>query len=364
MIAARSFADFRKTGTRMVRTCAAPLLVAMAVAMVGSAVVHADDHPAAPDFTKRLYLNGGIGLTRIEPESPSDALRVSDNSDTGGHLGIGYDLNRFISIEGYIADLGTSDIEFLGAAAGTVDYQVFGLSALGYLFNSQSGFGLVDSDTNGLFRREGLSLFGRVGIGHMRNDAERVEYFRDHPTHAAFGLGLEYGFRNGFALRTELMSMDTDAKYLNVGVLKRFGDVRVPAAVVPVAPKVEPKTPVAPPVAPVEPIEPVVPPFVYFEFDRSELTDEAQQKLDNFAAAMAEREEPFVIDGHTDWIAPEQYNMSLSVRRAEAVANYLVSKGIDRQRITTMGYGESRPISNNNTANGRALNRRAEIQIR
>jgi outer membrane protein OmpA-like peptidoglycan-associated protein len=56
--------------------------------------------------------------------------------------------------------------------------------------------------------------------------------------------------------------------------------------------------------------------------------------------------------------------LGLSIRRAEAVYNYLVSKGLAAERMSTMGYGETRPISSNNTANGRALNRRTEIQLR
>ena len=70
------------------------------------------------------------------------------------------------------------------------------------------------------------------------------------------------------------------------------------------------------------------------------------------------------VEGNTDWIADEAYNMSLSVRRAENVANYLVSKGVERDRVSTVGYGETRPASDNDTAEGRALNRRAEIVIK
>jgi OOP family OmpA-OmpF porin len=271
------------------------------------------------------------------------------------------------SIEAFAADLGAAEVEFLGAPAGSVDYQVYEASLLGYLFNSRSGLAIRDADTTGLFRREGLSLYGRAGIGHMSNDSSRVEYYKDYPTHVSFGLGLEYGFENGFGLRTELMSMDTDAQYLNVGVLKRFGDVPlivppvIPKAVVAVTP--EPEIPEEPPM-----IKPVVPPFVYFEFDKSDLNEEDRLKLDDFAKAMQAKnmdtDLAIMIDGHTDWIAPEQYNMSLSVRRAEAVYNYLASKGLSADRMTTMGYGETRPISNNNTATGRALNRRAEIHIR
>ncbi|NND92198.1 MAG: OmpA family protein [Granulosicoccus sp.] len=346
------------------------LVVTSAALLAGAAIpgLHAQEMRDA-DFSKRVYVTGGLGLTRVEPESPSDALTISDNSDTGAHLGLGYDLNRMLSVEVYVADLGTAEVEFLGTAAGSVDYQVFGLSLLGYLVNSRSGFVLADSQPEGLFRREGLSVYARVGIGHMENDADRVDYFRDYPTHAAFGLGLEYGFRNGFALRTELMSLDTDAQYANVGILKRFGDV--PA--VPLIPPIQPALPVpaadktaiepAVPESPVS-IEPIVSPVPHFEFDKSDLNEEDMRKLDIFAESMRDRESEIVIEGHTDWIASESYNMSLSIRRAEAVYNYLASKGMSPSRMTTMGYGETRPISNNNTSAGRALNRRVEIKIR
>ncbi|MFK7855929.1 MAG: OmpA family protein [Granulosicoccus sp.] len=340
----------------------------LGVLLIGvSSSANADGH-GSQDFTQRVYINGGVGITRIEPESSTDALTVSDNSDTGAHLGVGFDLNRFLSVEGYVADLGTADIDFLGTPAGTVDYLVFGASALGYLFNSRSGFVLGDNDAEGLFRREGLSLYGRLGIGHMRNDSSRVESNRDYPTHAAFGAGLEYGFRNGFALRTELMGMDTDARYLNVGILKRFGDVAVAAPPPVPTPKVAlpaplPVTPTA--VTPEEPevFRAILAPFIYFEFDKSALSAQAKEKLDVFAQAIMEKDLDIKVDGHTDWIAEEAYNVSLSIRRAEAVANYLIGKGMDASRITTMGYGEARPASTNDTAEGRRLNRRTEIVI-
>ncbi|ASJ71390.1 OmpA family protein [Granulosicoccus antarcticus] len=339
-------------------------IVAASALLLGGLLLSVPQQSYAEDFTQRVYVTGGVGVTRLEPESPTPALSISDKSDAGAHLGLGYDLSRIFSVEAYVADLGEAEVEFLGVSAGSIDYQVYGISLLGYLFNSRSGSALIDSDTNGLFRREGLSVYGRAGIGHMLNDSNGVAYKRDYPTHAAFGLGLEYGFRNGVALRTELMGMDTDARYLNVGILKRFGGVPV-APVAPVEPEVvakalpEPELPTPEPMA-----APLVPPLVYFEVDHAELNVEDRQKLDDFATAMLENDMTIQIDGHTDWIAKEQYNMSLSVRRAETVFNYLASKGLPEERMTTMGYGETRPISNNNTANGRALNRRAELQIK
>ncbi|HVL56601.1 MAG TPA: OmpA family protein, partial [Burkholderiaceae bacterium] len=67
--------------------------------------------------------------------------------------------------------------------------------------------------------------------------------------------------------------------------------------------------------------------------------------------------------GHTDSIGAPQYNQRLSVRRAEAVKAYLVSRGIEANRIYTEGKGESQPIADNKTREGRAKNRRVEIEV-
>ena len=67
--------------------------------------------------------------------------------------------------------------------------------------------------------------------------------------------------------------------------------------------------------------------------------------------------------GHTDSTGSDAYNLDLSRRRAESVANYLVSRGTNRARIATVGYGEQYPRADNPTEQGRALNRRVEIRI-
>ena len=336
----------------------------LSVSVVGAVFAEGD---GITDFKKRLYINGGVGLTHIEPWSPSESLTISDNADAGGHLAIGYDFNRFLSVEGYAADLGTSQVAFLGADVGTIDYQVFGLTALGYLYNTQSGSVFRDSDVDGLFRREGLSLYGRFGVGHMTNSAEGVQYYQDYPNHVAYGLGLEYGFTNGFAVRTELMAMDTDAKYLNVGILKRFGKSRAPAALpvpavaVPAAPKVAVATPPAAPLT-VE-AAPMTTPQGNFAFDKAVITQKFARDLDNLAAVLIKNDVGIRINGHADWIGSEQYNMTLSERRAAAVQNYLVSRGVRSVLLETRGYGETQPIADNTTVQGRAINRRVEIEL-
>jgi OOP family OmpA-OmpF porin len=69
------------------------------------------------------------------------------------------------------------------------------------------------------------------------------------------------------------------------------------------------------------------------------------------------------IEGHTDWIGTDAYNQGLSERRANAVMNYLVDHGVAASRLSTTGYGESRPIASNQTREGRALNRRVELLV-
>ena len=338
-------------------------LSATCIFIITSLPVWAPDNLYADDFTKRFYLNGGFGTSRLDPESSNDALTISDRTDVGGHLALGYDITRLLTVEAYVAALGSARVEFLGTDAGSVQYTVFGLSAIGYLINSRSGIFLGDDDQTGLFRREGLSLYGRVGLGGMDNDSNRVDFERDNDIHAAFGVGMEYGFPNGVAVRTELMAFDTDARYFNVGVVKRFGDVRPVTALAAALPVVAEKE-VAPAVdaaADTAVLEPVQPLNLYFESNVSDLTPEATARLDAFAEQVEDSDIDLQVEGHTDWLAKEAYNQSLSVRRAEAVANYLVSKGIDRDRLSTIGYGELRPISNNDTEEGRALNRRSEI---
>lgn len=317
----------------------------------------------AQDFTKRFYINGGLGITHVEPESSSAALQISDNEDAGGHLAVGFDVNRFLTVEAYAADLGQAEVEFLDDPVGDVEYQVYGISALGYLLNSQSGVSWGDEELDGLFRREGASLYGRIGLGHMTNDSTQVKYYRDHPNHAAFGLGVEYGFANGVALRTELMALDTDARYWNVGILKRFGRVEpqlVAAAALPANTRSDVEPSAAVPLVSV----PVVPPSIYFDFDSAILTQDAMSRLAQFADVVRDNVLQLRIEGHTDAIASEKYNANLSVMRADVVADFLAAKGISRERMNTVGYGESRPASTNDTAEGRALNRRAQIQLR
>ena len=71
-----------------------------------------------------------------------------------------------------------------------------------------------------------------------------------------------------------------------------------------------------------------------------------------------------VVEGHTDSVGSPGYNVALSERRANAVKQYLIRKGVDAKRIETQGFGLTKPIATNETEAGRALNRRAEVRTK
>ena len=99
-----------------------------------------------------------------------------------------------------------------------------------------------------------------------------------------------------------------------------------------------------------------------FLFDKSTLTQGAKDTLQRAVRQMKENPDSRVeIEGHTDNVGTDKYNQALSERRANSVKAFLVEQGIDGNRITTIGFGETRPMSDNKTAAGRAQNRRVVI---
>ncbi|MDL9998692.1 OmpA family protein [Variovorax sp. J22P240] len=102
----------------------------------------------------------------------------------------------------------------------------------------------------------------------------------------------------------------------------------------------------------------------FFDFDKYVLKPEGRAKLDDLVSKIKDVNlEVIIAVGHTDSIGTVAYNQKLSVRRAEAVKAYLVSKGIEKNRVYTEGKGKSQPIADNRTAEGRAKNRRVEIEV-
>jgi OOP family OmpA-OmpF porin len=103
---------------------------------------------------------------------------------------------------------------------------------------------------------------------------------------------------------------------------------------------------------------------VLFDFDKSVIKPEGKSKLDDISNKVrGVNLEVVIAIGHADSIGTDQYNQRLSVRRAESVKAYLVSKGIEGNRVYTEGKGEKQPVADNKTRDGRAKNRRVEIEV-
>jgi len=129
----------------------------------------------------------------------------------------------------------------------------------------------------------------------------------------------------------------------------------------------------APAPAPVPPAPPAPAPTAqkvsyaadaFFDFDKAVLKPGGKQKLDELVSNLsAINLEVIIAVGHTDSVGSVAYNQKLSVRRAEAVKAYLVSKGIESNRVYTEGKGKAQPVADNKSAAGRAKNRRVEIEV-
>ena len=102
----------------------------------------------------------------------------------------------------------------------------------------------------------------------------------------------------------------------------------------------------------------------FFDFNKSVVKPEGKAKLDDLVGKIkGVNLEVIIAVGHTDSVGTDAYNQKLSVARAEAVKAYLVSKGVEKNRVYTEGKGEKQPVADNKTAEGRAKNRRVEIEV-
>jgi outer membrane protein OmpA-like peptidoglycan-associated protein len=114
--------------------------------------------------------------------------------------------------------------------------------------------------------------------------------------------------------------------------------------------------------APAAPPQKLVLGDVLFDTNEATLTQDSVETLDKAAASLKEWGDVKVeVAGYTDDRGTDEYNQNLSVRRADAVRTYLIGKGISADRLTAKGYGETNPVADNATAEGRTENRRVEL---
>lgn len=312
---------------------------------------------SAQEFDDRWYLTGSTGFN----------LQDSDRgtSDTP-HIGLG--LGKFISPN--------------WSVDGELNYQLPNLDSNRHLNWSQYGISL---DLRRHFISEGRDWnpYALFGLGYQRAE-EEFDAFpnpnspgrrEDGNLAAKVGVGLQTTFDSRVAVRTELAyRADFDDRSVNAPNESSFGDILASVGVIiPLGPK-----PVAPVVAPPPPPPPVVTPppppptaisidltGVNFDFDKSTLRPDAVVILGEAVEILKRYPELRVeVAGHTDSIGTAAYNQGLSERRAKTVYDYLTSNGIDSSRLLgPVGYGLTRPIDTNSTREGRARNRRTELNV-
>lgn len=333
--------------------------------------VMANFHDTAPAsdqhdrFTKSLYAGVGLGLSRLEPDTSAvDGWNPIDRVNKGGQATIGVDLFKQLSVELHSADLGSAGL----SPSGRINYHINGASAL-----------LYAGENRHRFLRRGLSAYGRLGYGALHNSPVGIVPFEMiNGSHFLLGAGVEYMTRLGLGARAELISFDKDVRYGQLAVIYRLGKQDdPPVRIAEITP--EPVVAAAMPQPPITYVPPPTPVYkqdpcakfngvldgVNFHTDSAQLTGSATVILDEVTATLAQCDSvPVVISAHTDSIGTLEYNQDLSERRAESVVDYLDSRGIDRQRLQPMAFGESNPIDSNKTSEGRRRNRRVELIAR
>ncbi len=337
---------------------------------------------------RQIYIGFGFGSSTLTPDT-SELLDwdVSDDSDSGLQFTLGYDVNRWFSVEAHATELGDAGLSPMGS----INYKTNGISTLFYVGKARHRH-----------KRHGLTAYGRIGLGGLINTRsdDTVPYSQDNSNHVLFGLGAEYTGRRGLGVRAEFIQFDTDAQYTQLGLIYRFGKTKkrprytqqqiteqAPQTVTQALPAITPtpSTSIAedgdadgvndsidlcPDTSAGTAVDAKgcalfsgVLEGVNFESASAALTANARVILTEVAATLrAYPDMRFVLSAHTDDQGATKANQDLSKQRVISVARFLRDAGIDVSRFSLKAYGELRPIADNTTAAGRAKNRRVEMK--
>jgi len=287
----------------------------------------------------------------------------------GAYLGrfFSHNFSLDLQLDGYRPDFDEDDLASIGLAPGPgfdEEFELYGVGLTGRWHFGEPG--------------QRHRPYGLVGLGIQDHD-NFLDDGRD--MYVSWGAGLRSSLGDSVSLRTQIegrydndrATFPRDDGFIDwiasVGLTFSFGEPPRPPAP---EPPPEPR-PAAPPPAPAPAPAPAPEPEVVFEFDATvlfafdsaELRPEAERALNEAADTLAPRDEIILIEvaGHTDSIGTDEYNQDLSERRARSVADYLAARGIDRDRMRVVGYGESRPRAPNDSPENRQKNRRVVLSI-
>ena len=300
---------------------------------------------------------------------------ISNNdTDTAFKIFAGYKFNKHFALEGGYFNLGqfgyTATTVPAGTLSGTIKLKGLNFDAVGILPITEkfSAFGRI-----GLNYAEAKDNFSRSGAVATPTDPSPSKRGTNYKT----GLGLQYALTETVGLRGEweryrindAVGNDGDINMYSLGVVVMFGGSK-PAPVQKAAMASAPIAMAAPapmpaPVMVIVPVRAKTEQYcsildIQFEIDRDDIQREEKENLGVVATFMKKYPDTTaVIEGHTDNVGEPEKNMKLSQQRAESVVIYLEDNHkIDPSRLTAVGYGETRPIADNSTREGKQMNRR------
>ncbi len=335
----------------------------------------------AGTFRDCWYAGIGYGASHVEPERESNGWSTDDDASDGWEVMVGWHFKPHWFAELKYADIGEAG---LGNRAPAID-RAYPDAAISYQVPSiMAGY---------LLRKPGSAwnVFAKAGASAINNKAEddggTVRFDEVTDVQLAIGVGAQLhppGSRWFF--RVDLDRYDTDAWYAAASINRYFGGEKPRRSALIAPPERGEVAPPAIPPAPVpQPREQVsgeqtasteriaklsceqfsgTVPGVNFPSGSAALSQAGQQALQPFAEAL--KQAPTVeveIQAHTDSQGSEESNDDLSRRRAETVRRYMVYRGVNPEQLRATGYGEARPVADNDTAEGRARNRRVEFRV-
>lgn len=343
------------------------LALGCAAAMGVSAQVVAQQ-PEWVGYDNRWYVGVSGGVARLNSRRLTDSFSPYYGAYVGRFFSPNLSLE--LQIDSYSTEFEGTDLArvALNPAFDDSDFDIFAIGGVArWHFGAESdthrpfamlGIGLQEYDS---FLAEGRDLFASAGVGlqsklgdHWRVRSQ-LEFRYDNDRETRTDINADRGFYDMIA---------------SIGLSYSFGALPAPPPPPPppaVTPAVRPAPPPPPPPPP--PPEPEAmfefDTTVLFDFDSAALRLEAEAELNEAAEVLRQRNELILIEvaGHTDSIGDEAYNQRLSERRAQAVADYLVKRGIARDRLRVVGFGESRPRVPNTTPENRQMNRRVVLSV-
>lgn len=308
------------------------------------------------DIDEPYYVGFGLGTSFLKPQTNNTALTISQNNDSGYKMFAGYQFDNHWAAELFLAGLGKANIrsQSTGNVVGFIEYQSFGVR------------GLYQYPVN-----ESWNVFASAGIAHLQNEFQflNVESASDDLVYG--GLGVLWNIAESWDLRAEYDVYNGDVQMLSINIVKHFGFgknkriVALEQALSEAEIKLSENTTV--PIKKQKTCEGFGIDFegVIFERGLIELNAVARQRLDKLALKLLKLPEDitFEIRAHTDDTGTEEYNYRLSLARGRVVRDYLSAHGIALSRIEVHGYGEWSQKQDDNISYGRALSRRAELEL-